>query len=235
MKSTDRRFAIEKNKILVNQPRLFPWLFSNDRLRSCCLDRPLLEEIETMEDIISIVCFILHLLWGWFMDLIWRVLGFYNYISGVLKSYFAGFVFALQHLNVWIVVGGAFIFVVTLQLAPEARNALEQNTVAARNGGAGLNEGCLDLLIVVWWGRMSLITGGVTIPYMTINCVEGFGEFARILVRFPGVLVIEIVDKVAISSAAGSLQETDRKCLASRDGTKKSELYIFYRIDIILR
>ena len=92
-----------------------------------------------MEDIISIVRFILHLLWSQFADPIWRVLG----------CYFTGFIVVLQHLNVWRVMCGSFILVVPIQLAPEARNVLEQNTVAARNGGAQLNECHLDLLIVI--------------------------------------------------------------------------------------
>ena len=77
--------------------------------------------------------------------------------------------------------------------------------------------------------------GGVIPPYITINCVEGFGEVDRILVHPPGALVLEVVDKATISSAVGSLQEVDRECLASRGGTKKGEVFIFYRVDIIVR
>ena len=53
-------------------------------------------------------------------------------------------------------------------MASESRNVVKQDAVGAGNGGTGLDEGCLDFMVVVQWREMSLIPGVVqTLTYQS--------------------------------------------------------------------
>ena len=59
VEGTDGGFAIEKDEILINQPRFFSRLLHSDGLRLRCLGRPSLEETKTMKDIIFVICLLI--------------------------------------------------------------------------------------------------------------------------------------------------------------------------------
>ena len=94
VEGTDGGFAIKEDNIFVNQPQLSPLFLGDDGLRLRRLNGSSLEESETMEDIISIVCVICHLLWIRFEEIIWRAVRVYDWIGAVW------FLIKLQHLDV---------------------------------------------------------------------------------------------------------------------------------------